>query len=60
MSFYSDNENFIKKEFKSHNIKIKDLSFSFKKEEKSINVLKNINLLNDDIISYNEVISVLC
>ena len=37
-------ENFIKKEFKIHNIKIKDLSFSFKKEEKSLNVLKNINL----------------
>ena len=37
-------ENFIKKEFKIHNIKIKDLSFSFKKEEKSLNVLNNINL----------------
>lgn len=37
-------ENFIKKEFKIQNIKIKDLSFSFKKEEKNLNVLKNINL----------------
>lgn len=37
-------ENFIKKELKINNITIKNLNFSFNKEDKNLNILKDINL----------------